>query len=176
MLNEMMKLLNFPQASMSKREYIGDFGQEDAVGYWQSDGIQICCFPTADTIPYLQKLQQWVDNSTTLVVVIPQFFLDPFSKEEAKQFVQSIETVYALNSLQMRGPSAMAIRGLLYRKYPGDFQIARRLEDGSYVVLETRPSQPTQKELGAIFYRDSESRDRNLSFFDRIRTQIPKFG
>lgn len=176
MLCEMMKLLNFPESAVSKREYIGDCGAEDAVGYWQSNGIQLCCFPTADTISYLKKLQQWVDGSSTLVLVIPQFFLDPFSKEEAKQFVQSVETIYSMKSLLLKGPNALAVRGLLYRKYPGDFQLARRLDDGSYVVLKSMSTNPSQKELDDLFYKDSEVRDKSLSFFDRLKTQIPNFG
>jgi len=176
MITEMMTYLKFPKEAIKKREYLGEFGDEDAVGYWQNDEIQLCCFPTQDSIPYLEKMTKWGDNSTTLAIIIPQFFLDPLSNDEVREFVGSIETIYSINTMQMKGPGAMSIRGLLYRKYPGDFKLARRLEDGKYIILKTLSSKPSQSEMEEVFYNDSIERDKNLSFFDRIKTQIPSFG
>ena len=123
MLNEIMKYLKFPSKAINEIKYLRDYGEEDAVGLWEFNDFQICCFPTADSIPYLQKLQRWADNSTTLILVNPQFFLNPLSKEESRKFVESISDCYLLSSLAMKGPGALPIRGLLYRKFPSPFQV-----------------------------------------------------
>jgi hypothetical protein len=96
LLVEMMKLIKFSPSEINKTDFLGEFGEEDAVGLWQNNDIRICCFPTSDSINALRELQKWSDTSTTTVIVIPQFFLNRFSKEESKKYVDSIEVIICL--------------------------------------------------------------------------------
>ena len=78
----------------------------------------------------------------------------------------------------MKGPKALPIRGVLYRKYPNDFQVGRRSENssGGYFLLNSFKEKPSTEVLDDLFYQDSDIRDKNLSFLDRLKKQIPNFG
>ena len=81
LLIEMMKRLNFTAEVYGSRSYLGSDGEDDAVGFWASSDYSICCFPTADSIPLLSKLQS---PENIVVIVNQQFFLDTMSKAESK--------------------------------------------------------------------------------------------
>lgn len=176
LLKEVMTYLKFSIEAMNTQAFLGEFGEEDAVGKWQDNGIQICCFPTVDSIPYLQQMMKWSDNSTILVLINPQFFLDPFSSKESKRFVDAIPSIYQLQSLSLKGPGAIPIKGILFRKFPSLFKAVRKLIDGSYVLLGTFETKPSQAELDKVYYEDSKVRDKDVSFFDRLRRQIGSFN
>ena len=76
----------------------------------------------------------------------------------------------------MRGPNLLPLRGLLYRKYPDNFKVARRLDSGEYVLLKSYKHKPSREELEILFFEDSKERDKYLSFLDRLKRQIPNFG
>ena len=126
LLQEIMKILKFSSAAMNKIEFLGDYGEEDAVGVWQDNGYQLCCFPTPDSIPYLLRMQKWSDNSTITVLVNSQIFLNAFSKQESKKFLASVTPVYQFATLSMKGVNALQISGLLYRRYPNEFQVVNK--------------------------------------------------
>ena len=126
LLQEIMKILKFSSAAMNKIEFLGDYGEEDAVGVWQDNGYQLCCFPTPDSIPYLLRMQKWSDNSTITVLVNSQIFLNAFSKQESKKFLASVTPVYQFATLSMKGVNALQISGLLYRRYPKEFQVVNK--------------------------------------------------
>lgn len=176
LLKEIMSYQKFSSEAMQTQEFLGEFGEEDAVGKWQDNGLTLCCFPTVDSIPFLQQMIKWSDYSTLLVLVNPQFFLDPFSKAETKQFVESISTIYQLQSLSLKGPGAIPIKGILYRKFPEPFKAVRKLTDGSYITLALFDTKPSQATLDKVFYDDSKVRDKDVSFIDRLRRQIGSFS
>jgi hypothetical protein len=76
----------------------------------------------------------------------------------------------------MRGPGALPVRGLQYRKFPGPFRIGRRLDDGNYVLLKEYDTKPSREQLETLFFEDSKVRDKDVGFLERIRRQIPQFG
>lgn len=116
--------------------------------------------------------------TTTLSMINHQFFLDPLSKQDSKDFLASAVVAYQLENLNMRGPGALPVRGLVYRIYPYPFQVARRLDQGGYEVIAVYDEErlPAREELEKVFYVDSEVRDKNLSMIDRLKKQVPNFG
>lgn len=119
MMIEMMASLNFTASDYNKREYL-DNNEDDAVGLWYCGPYILCCFPTVETIPSLIK---YIDDTSIVVLINQQFFLDPMSKTESKEFLAAACMVYQMEQLNMRGPGALPIRGLLYRKFPDNFQV-----------------------------------------------------
>ena len=112
MLVETMKALNFTSEAIRKREFLrsketGEDGDGDAVGIWSHEGIYICTFPTPEYIPAMIDYTKWADKKTIFIIVNQQFFLDPMSKEESKDFQKNAEIVYKLESLNMRGPGQL---------------------------------------------------------------------
>ena len=130
MIAETMRALNFKPSEISKREYLGgEIGEDDAVGIWSDldQQVCICCFPTPDTIPAIIEYKKWTNINSIFVIINQQFFLDPLSKDESKTFLSSAEIIYRLESLNMRGPGALPVRGLLYRQYPHQFKVSDAL-------------------------------------------------
>ena len=127
-----MNILNFTDSAKYERKYIDE---TDAIGIWEDKGFQLISFPTPNVIPYMIKnYLQWNDEETILVIVNNQFFLDPLSKQESKDFINSCEDAYVLENVNMKGPGALSIRGLIYRKYPNPYKICRRMDRGGYVM------------------------------------------
>ena len=54
--------------------------------------------------------------------------------------------------------------------------MARRLDGGGYVTIGTFEARPIRQELDALFFEDSQQRDRGLSFLDRLKKQLPNLG
>lgn len=136
MIAETMKALKFDPVEIRKREYLGgEMGEDDAVGIWSDldQQICICCFPTPDTIPAIIEYKKWTNINSIFVIINQQFFLDPLSKDESKNFLSSAEIIYRLESLNMRGPGALPVRGILYRQYPNLFKV---VEDFSESYLQ----------------------------------------
>jgi hypothetical protein len=44
---------------------------------------------------------------------------------------------------------------------------------GGYEIIQTFDRLPLQEELDRLFYDDSVIRDKDLSFFDRLKRQVP---
>lgn len=175
MLKETMKALKFSSSKMNEENYIDDI---DAVGLWEDNGYQMCCFPTPDSCSYLKNnFMKWNDDSSMLALINHQMFLDPMSKQDTKDFLNSATTVYQLEQLNCRGPGALPVRGLAYRQYPGPYLVCRRLDVGGYVLLkEYADSMPPRPELEELFMEDSKVRDKDLSLLDRLKKQVPNFG
>jgi hypothetical protein len=128
MLSETMRALNFTSIAMNERAYV-DNQKDDAVGIWDDNGYTLISFPTPDSIPYIQQLLEGTVQSI-VVMVNHQIFLNSLSKQQSKDFLNRAEVCYMLESLNMKGPNAMPIRGLIYRCYPDPFLVARRLDKG----------------------------------------------
>lgn len=124
LLMRTMQELNFTADAMNARRFLDGAGEDDAVGVWECNGFQLVVFPTPDSIPSLQRSMQWADGSTLLAIVNSQIFLDNFSKKESKDFMEQLEVAYQLESVNSRGPGSLPVRGLIYRKFPGPFQVS----------------------------------------------------
>jgi Domain of unknown function (DUF1995) len=146
MIAETMRALNFKSSEISKREYLGgEIGEDDAVGIWSDldQQVCICCFPTPDTIPAIIEYKKWTNINSIFVIINQQFFLDPLSKDESKTFLSSAEIIYRLESLNMRGPGALPVRGLLYRQYPHQFKVSDAPSSHSLYCLSDCTVTPT---------------------------------
>lgn len=161
MLAETMKSLGFSTSAVEARQFLGGGnGEEDAVGIWNDKDINICCFPTVESIPLLKTIIQKqtlldstrsrdnisINASSTvlsvddmmynttgiLVIVNQQFFLDPLSNQQSKDFLNGIQSGYILESLNMKGPGALPVRGILYRQYPHPFKVRIQMSMSLY--------------------------------------------
>jgi hypothetical protein len=124
MITVVMKSLEFPFEAYNCRNYLGKYGEDDAVGLWEHGAYSICCFPTTDSIPDLNEIltnnakyaltkasdtkqqgQQGggegedIDmpaepDSKLLAIVNPQMFLDRLSSSSSKRFLESAEIIY----------------------------------------------------------------------------------
>lgn len=160
MIAETMKALNFSPSEIRKREYLGgEMGEDDAVGIWSDldQQICICCFPTPDTIPAIIEYKKWININSIFVIINQQFFLDPLSKDESKNFLSSAEIVYRLESLNMRGPGALPVRGILYRQYPNLYKVNSCLVQ---VRLAVRVASYSDEPLICICSVNDESQHR----------------
>ena len=171
MLGVTMKALNFSSEAINARDYLNP---EDAVGVWGDQGVTLACFCTPEQIPKLKEKLSWSGSSDVVVMVNNKFFLDPLSKDESKEFLDNAAIAYKLEQLNMRGPNALPCRGVLFRKYPGPFKAARRLDGGGYVVLAEYSEAPDRASLEDLFMEDSIERDKNLTMQQRMMRMIPQ--
>lgn len=171
MLKVSMKALNFSTTAINARDYLS---KDDAVGIWGDKGITFVSFCTPEEIPILKERISWSGSSERVIIVNNKFFLDPLSKDESKKFLANAQIAYKLEQLNMRGPNALPCRGLLFRKFPGSFKAARRLDGGGYVVLAEYQELPDRATLETLFMEDSAVRDKNLSLQQRMMRMIPQ--
>jgi len=165
MVGEMMKVLNFTREEMEAKNFLGYV--DDAIGIWEGgDNLAVVCFPTTEVA---RELEQLAASGKTVVVVNSQFFIDPFSSQEGKDFDASLEKVYLLQSLNLKGPGLLPVKGVLLRTFPDPFTVARKVDGGDREVIATYDDKPERKILEELFFKDSEERDKNLSLFDRLK-------
>jgi hypothetical protein len=88
------------------------------------------------------------------------------------------EVAYLLEPLQAKayGSIPYSVRGLLYRRAPRPFLLARRLDEGGYVVLEEYRERPERKEIEDRLRDDSKQRDKSLSMAEKLKRLVPNFG
>ena len=180
MIIEMMKEMNFTTAEMETKNFLGQFGEDDAVGIWQCEEmkISIISFPNPDCIKTIKNMQR--NENDVIVLVNQQFFSGQNFNEDTAlfDFINSkTEIVYQYEVQNQRGPGTppLPVRGLLYRKYPEDYIVTRKLDNGDQVILQQyKDRAPTRDQLEKLFFDDSEERDRDLSLIDRLKKQIPK--
>ena len=161
---EMMRIMNFTSEAISQKSFLGIV--DDAIGVWRHQNIAVVCFATPEV---LRPLKQITEEGTALILLNHQFFLDPFSSAESRQFIESATTAYQLQSLNMKGAGLLPIKGVLKREFPGPFVVARRLEQGGYAELARYDAKPARADLDALFAQDSAERDRAVSFWDRLK-------
>ena len=169
MIQEMMTHLNFTTNQIKQSNFLGI--SEDAIGIWESEKYSVISFATVDVIDQIMLM----DKKKLVILINQNFFLDPLSSDRSKDFLSSATVAYRLEKLNMRGPSGLSIRGILYREYPSDFLIARRLDNGYYTLLASSKTLPSINALNKIFYDDSVVRDKGLSLIDRLKKSIPNF-
>ena len=171
-LSPLFRELNFSSPTPTPRV----LDEDDCVAIWKNNNVHICCFATPDYIDELQNILS-SDSTAVLLLLLPQFFLDPLSRESSKQFLASAEQVYLLEQLNMRGErlaGALPVRGLLYRAFPKLFQAGRRLDAGGYVTLASYSEKPSRGELEKLFLEDSKTRDGQLSMKEMLQKLVPR--
>jgi hypothetical protein len=172
MIETSLKQLNF--SSTGSLSYLnGESGQEDCVAVWQAPGLSVVTFATPECIPEIRQLAE----NGVVIVVNPQFFLDPLSSKGSKEFVASATTVFELTQLNMRGEAlggALPVRGIISREFPNKFVTARRLDGGGYVLLREWDTRPSRAEMETVFLEDSKIRDAQLSLVDKLRKLVPR--
>ena len=120
------------------------------------------------------------NDNDVIVLVNQQFFSGQNFNEDtvSMEFINSkTEMVYQYEVQNQKGPGTppLPIRGLLYRKYPDDYIVTRKLDNGDQVILQQyKEKPPAREELERLFFDDSEERDKDLSLIDRLKKQIPK--
>ena len=174
MIETSLKQLNFTNTG-SVTYLNGESGQEDCVAVWQAAGLSVVTFATPECIPELRQLAE--REGGVVVVVNPQFFLDPLSSKGSKEFVASATTVFELTQLNMRGEAlggALPVRGIISREFPNKFVTARRLDGGGYVLLREWDAKPSRAEMETVFLEDSKIRDAQLSLVDKLRKLVPR--
>ena len=180
MTMEMMKVMNFTTSEMEVRNFLGQFGEDDAVGIWQSEEmrISVIVFPNPDCINAIKNMLR--NDNDVIVLVNQQFFSGQnFNEDKAQlEFIESnTKIVYMYEVQNQKGPGTppLPVRGLLYRKYPEDFTVTRKLDNGDQVILRNfKEKPPTREQLENIFFEDSKERDKDLSLIDRLKKQVPK--
>lgn len=73
-----------------------------------------------------------------------------------ERFLNTIETAYYLCPLNA---------GLVYRAYPGEWQIYRETESGDYELLKTLSSRPTSEDIDAAFAPITPANERSGGLF-----------
>lgn len=101
MICRVSQSLGFTEEQIASREFMSF--EDDAIGIWSrvkenGQQLSIVCFATPEVLSGLQELS----SKGTLVLVNHQFFLDQFSRQETKNFIDSTEIVYLLQSLNMK--------------------------------------------------------------------------
>ena len=117
-----MQELSFSKEEIQCRNYIGESGVDDAVGIWQDNGYTLICFPNLDSISVIKDS----GGSEITVFINEQTFYDQnlLVSSQVKNYLDSAVTSYCLRSLNLRGPGALPVRGILYRKYPENFMVS----------------------------------------------------
>jgi hypothetical protein len=121
-----MQELSFSKEEIQCRNYIGESGVDDAVGIWQDNGYTLICFPNLDSIRVIKDMQKLSGGTELTVLINEQTFYDQnlLVSSQVKNYLDSAVTSYYLRSLNLRGPGALPVRGILYRKYPENFMVS----------------------------------------------------
>lgn len=144
----------------------------DCVGAWQSERLAAVVFPTAETIPALQKIDDALSGQRLTLVINPQWQLigqviSDFgfgnSRRKAEAFVGSLEYVYYLQRFRIMGDEVRVLRC-----YPGQWQIhcmGNSARDSRLLSVERE--RPTYDRLVEILKSD-KSTSASKSWIDRF--------
>ena len=76
-----------------------------------------------------------------------------------ERFLSTIETAYYLCPLNA---------GLVYRAYPGDWEIYTETESGSYELLKSQPTRPTSEDIDKAFAPVLPDKERSGGLFSSL--------
>jgi len=134
MVQEVLRVLGFSKEEAEAREFLGY--PDDAIGVWKSANVTVVCFANPEVLDKLASEERM------LVLVNHQFFLDQFSAAASKDFLASCDVAYILASLNMKGPGALPLKGVLKRAHPGAFQVCAHPPP---LLLKARPGDAWQR-------------------------------
>lgn len=101
--------------------------ETDCVGAWQSEKLSAVVFPTAETIPSLQRIDNALSGERLSLIINPQWQLNGqvisdfgfgTQRRRAETFINSLEYVYYLQRIRIMGDEVRVLRC-----YPGKWQV-----------------------------------------------------
>lgn len=101
--------------------------ETDCVGAWQSEKLSAVVFPTAETIPSLQRIDNALSGERLNLVINPQWQLNGQvisdfgfgpQRQRSERFINSLEYVYYLQRIRIMGDDVRVLRC-----YPGKWQV-----------------------------------------------------
>jgi len=101
--------------------------ESDCVGAWQSEKLAAVVFPTADSLPAVQRIDDALSGERLVMMINPQWqpqgqIVSDFgfgrSRRAAERFVNSLEEVYYLRRVRVLGDEIRVLRC-----YPGRWQV-----------------------------------------------------
>lgn len=146
--------------------------ETDCVGAWQSEKLAAVLFPTADTIPSLQRIDDALSGERLNLIINPQWQLNGqvvsdfgFGKQRAmsERFINSLEYVYYLQRIRIMGDEVRVLRC-----YPGKWQVywmGSSAKDSKLLAVEQH--KPSYERLVEILKSDKDTR-ANKSWIDRF--------
>jgi len=126
--------------------------QGDCVGAWQSERLAAVLFPTAETLPEVQRIDDALSGRRLMLVINAQWqpqgqVVSEFgfgkARRAAERFVNSLEQVYYLRQLSILGDEVRVLRC-----YPGVWQvhyIRNSTQEAELLSLEDK--KPTYQRL-----------------------------
>ena len=144
----------------------------DCIGAWQSEKLAAVVFPTADTIPSLQRIDDALSGKRLTMIINPQWQLNGqvisdfgFGKyrKQAEAFVNSLEYVYFLKRMRIMGDEVRILRC-----YPGFWQVycmGDSARDSRLLAVEKE--RPTYDQILKILRSDQRTR-ASKSWIDRF--------
>ncbi|KAI8103397.1 hypothetical protein M9435_004736 [Picochlorum sp. BPE23] len=146
--------------------------ETDCVGAWQSEKLAAVLFPTAETIPSLQRIDNALSGERLNLIINPQWQLNGqvvsdfgFGKQRAlsEKFINSLEYVYYLQRIRIMGDEVRVLRC-----YPGKWQVywmGSSAKDSKLLAVEQH--KPSYERLVEILKSDKDTRV-NKSWIDRF--------
>lgn len=146
--------------------------ETDCVGAWQSEKLAAVLFPTAETIPSLQRIDNALSGERLNLIINPQWQLNGqvvsdfgFGKQRAlsERFINSLEYVYYLQRIRIMGDEVRVLRC-----YPGKWQVywmGSSAKDSKLLAVEQH--KPSYERLVEILKSDKNTR-ANKSWIDRF--------
>ena len=101
--------------------------ETDCVGAWQSEKLSAVVFPTAETIPSLQRIDNALSGERLSLIINPQWQLNGQvisdfgfgpQRRRSEKFINSLEYVYYLERIRIMGDEVRVLRC-----YPGKWQV-----------------------------------------------------
>jgi len=146
--------------------------ESDCVGAWQSERLSAVLFPTAETIPSLQRIDDALSGRRLNLIINPQWQLNGQiisdfgfgnSRRQAEKFISSLEYVYYLQRLRVMGDEIRVLRC-----YPGQWQIywmGKSARDHRLLAVERE--KPSYERLVELL-RSNKNTRASLSWIDRF--------
>jgi hypothetical protein len=101
--------------------------ETDCVGAWQSEKLSAVVFPTAETIPSLERIDNALSGERLSLIINPQWQLNGqiisdfgfgSQRRRSEKFINSLEYVYYLERIRIMGDEVRVLRC-----YPGKWQV-----------------------------------------------------
>ena len=146
--------------------------ETDCVGAWQSEKLSAVLFPTAETIPSLQRIDDALSGRRLSLIINPQWQLNGqvvsdfgFGNQriQSEKFINSLEYVYCLERIRIMGDEVRVLRC-----YPGKWQVywmGSSAKESKLLAVEE--NKPAYDRLVELLKSDRDTR-ASKSWFDRF--------
>lgn len=147
----------------------------DAVVAWESDQVALVLFPTAETLPEIQRIGNSFPDRPLLLVnpqwqpgqVISDFGFGA-KRKAAEEFLSTFEFVYGLKTSRIRSADVRILKC-----FPGKWQVHLAKSDGSTTCLSLEDKRPSYKRLEEILKQEErKNNDGSQGWLQRIVTEF----